>query len=324
MMRWLVERSLRLRFVVVALALVLIVAGSRAAQNTPLDVFPEFAPPLVEIQTEAPGLSTGEVESLVTVPLENAMNGVPGLRTLRSKSVLGLSSVVMIFEEGTELMGARQLVQERLLRIATSLPTAAHPPVILSPLSSLSRVMKIGLTSERLSQVEISTLARWTIRPRLMAIPGVANVAIWGQRDRQLQVLVDPDRLRANNLTLADVVTAAREGTAVAAGGYLETPQQRLAIAHFPAVSTPDDLRQIIVRPSTDRQRRRTPGSPGNALRIGDVAEVVEGFPPPIGDAVINRGDGLMLIVEKQPDGNTLQVTRDVEAAMAALEARAA
>ena len=318
MMRWLVERSLRLRFVVVALALVLIVAGSRAAQNTPLDVFPEFAPPLVEIQTEAPGLSTGEVESLVTVPLENAMNGVPGLRTLRSKSVLGLSSVVMIFEEGTELMGARQLVQERLLRIATSLPTAAHPPVILSPLSSLSRVLKIGLTSERLSQVEISTLARWTIRPRLMAIRGVANVAIWGQRDRQLQVLVDPDRLRSNNLTLADVVTAAREGTAVAAGGYLETPQQRLAIAHFPAVSTPADLRQIIVRPGT--AGGGAPGTPGNALRIGDVAEVVEGFPPPIGDAVINRGDGLMLIVEKQPDGNTLQVTRDVEAAMAALK----
>jgi CzcA family heavy metal efflux pump len=318
MMRWLVERSLRLRFVVVALALVLIVAGSRAAQNTPLDVFPEFAPPLVEIQTEAPGLSTGEVESLVTVPLENAMNGVPGLRTLRSKSVLGLSSVVMIFEEGTELMGARQLVQERLLRIATSLPTAAHPPVILSPLSSLSRVLKIGLTSERLSQVELSTLARWTIRPRLMAIRGVANVAIWGQRDRQLQVLVDPDRLRSNNLTLADIVTAAREGTAVAAGGYLETPQQRLAIAHFPAVSTPADLRQIIVRPGA--AGGGAPGTSGNALRIGDVAEVVEGFPPPIGDAVINRGDGLMLIVEKQPDGNTLQVTRDVEAAMAALK----
>ena len=256
MMRWIVERSLRLRFVVVALALVLIVAGSRAAQNTPLDVFPEFAPPLVEIQTEAPGLSTGEVESLVTVPLENAMNGVPGLRTLRSKSVLGLSSVVMIFEEGTELMGARQLVQERLLRIATSLPTAAHPPVILSPLSSLSRVMKIGLTSERLSQMELSTLARWTIRPRLMSIPGVANVAIWGQRDRQLQVLVDPDRLRANNVTLADVVTAAREGTAVAAGGYLETPQQRLAIAQ-PPPCPPRGPRQIIVRAGHGRQPRR-------------------------------------------------------------------
>ena len=121
--------------------------------------------------------------------------------------------------------------------------------------------MKIGLTSERLSQMEISTLARWTIRPRLMAIPGVANVAIWGQRDRQLQVLVDPDRLRANNLTLTDVVTAAREGTAVAAGGYLETPQQRLAIAHFPAVSTPDDLRQIIVRPSTPGSGRQRPAA---------------------------------------------------------------
>ena len=144
-------------------------------------------------------------------------------------------------------MGARQLVQERLLRVATSLPTAAHPPVILSPLSSLSRVMKIGLTSERLSQVELSTFAKWTIRPRLMSIPGVANVAIWGQRDRQLQVLVDPDRLRANNVTLTDVVTATREGTAVGAGGYLETPQQRLAVAHSPAVATVDDLRQIVV-----------------------------------------------------------------------------
>jgi CzcA family heavy metal efflux pump len=313
MMRWLVERALRLRLVVVALALVLIVAGARTARNTPLDVFPEFAPPLVEIQTEAPGLSTGEVESLVTVPLENAMNGVPDLRTLRSKSVLGLSSVVMIFEEGTDLLEGRQLVQERLQRVATTLPTAARPPVILAPLSSLSRVMKIGLTSTRLSQMELSTLARWTIRPRLMAIPGVANVAIWGQRDRQLQVLVDPDRLRSHNVTLADVVAAAREGTAVAAGGYLETPQQRLAIAHFPAVTGTEDLRQIVVRPGSST-------GTGTALRIGDVAEVVEGFPPPIGDAVINRGDGLMLIVEKQRDGNTLQVTEDIEAAIAALK----
>jgi CzcA family heavy metal efflux pump len=327
MMRWIVEHSLRLRLVVVALAVVLIVAGSRAARNTPLDVFPEFAPPLVEIQTEAPGLSTGEVESLVTVPLENAMNGVPGLTTLRSKSVLGLSQVVMLFERGTDLLGARQLVQERLLRMTSSLPAAAHPPVILSPLSSLSRVMKIGVTSERLSQVELSTLAKWTIRPRLMSIPGVANVAIWGQRDRQLQVLVDPDRLRANNVTLNDVLTATREGTAVAAGGYLDTPQQRLAVAHAAAVTTVEDLRQIVVaRGGATSAPSNTPASPSfgsqssNALRVGDVADVVEGFPPPIGDAVINRGDGLLLIVEKQPDGNTLQVTRDVEAALEALK----
>jgi CzcA family heavy metal efflux pump len=309
MMTWIVETSLRLRLVVVALALVLMVAGTRAARTTPLDVFPEFAPPLVEVQTEAPGLSTAEVESLVTVPLETAMNGVPRLETLRSKSVLGLSSVVMIFEEGADLMAARQLVQERLLRVATSLPNAARTPVMLSPLSSLSRVLKVGMSSTRLSQMELTTLAKWTVRPRLMSIPGVANVAIWGQRDRQLQVLVDPDRLRASNVTLTDVVTAAREGTAVAAGGFLDTPTQRLAVSHAAAVASASDLEQMVIR-----------AGPDAVLRIGDVADVVEGFPAPIGDGVINRGPGLLLIVEKQPEGNTLQVTHDVEAALEALK----
>ncbi|MGH9204851.1 MAG: efflux RND transporter permease subunit, partial [Vicinamibacterales bacterium] len=317
---WIVESSLRLRVVVVAAALVVVAAGFGAARDTPLDVFPEFAPPLVEIQTEAPGLSTGEVESLVTVPLENAMNGIPRLRTLRSKTVLGLSSVVLIFRDGTELLPARQLVQERLQRVAASLPAAAHAPVILSPLSSLSRVLKIGVSSARLTQVELTTLAKWTIRPRLMSIPGVANVAIWGQRDRQLQVLADPDRLRASNLSLDDLVLAAREGTAVEAGGFIETPQQRLAVAHVPAVRTVDDLRQILVKPKGGSTDARTMARADNALRIGDVADVVEGFPPPIGDAVINDGAGLLLIVEKQPDGNTLQVTYDVEAALEALE----
>ncbi|HET7697563.1 MAG TPA: efflux RND transporter permease subunit [Vicinamibacterales bacterium] len=312
-MRWIVHTALRLRLVIVALAVVLIVAGAQAARDTPLDVFPEFAPPLVEIQTEAPGLSSAEVESLVSAPIETAMNGVADLRTLRSKSVLGLSSVVLIFTEGTKLLEARQLVQERLLRIAAALPAAAHPPVILSPLSSLSRVMKIGLTSKKLSQVELTTLAKWTVRPRLMSIPGVANVAIWGQRDRQLQVLVDPARLRASNVSLAEIVTAAREGTSTASGGFLETAQQRLAVAHAPAVSSVADLRQILVA----RPGSATAGPGG--LRVGDVADVVEGFPPPIGDAIVNDVPGLLLIVEKHPDGNTLQVSRDVEAALAAL-----
>ena len=292
MMRWLVERALRLRLAVVALALVLIVAGSRAAQNTPLDVFPEFAPPLVEIQTEAPGLSTGEVESLVTVPLENALNGVPDLRTLRSKSVLGLSSVVLIFEEGTELMAARQLVQERLLRIATSLPTVARPPVILSPLSSLSRVMKIGVTSERLSQMELTTLARWTIRPRLMAIPGVANVAIWGQRDRQLQVLVDPDRLRGQQRhpRRCRDRRPRRDG-----GGGRRIPGH--------AAPTAGDCplpRRFHGRRSQADHRAAGHGQQPRRRRRGRRARVLEraaprrrgrgggGVPTPIGDAVIN------------------------------------
>jgi CzcA family heavy metal efflux pump len=308
-MNWLVSLSLHLRVVVVALAILLMIVGIRVVPSTPLDVFPEFAPPLVEIQTEAPGLSTTEVESLVTVPLENALNGTAKLKTLRSKSVLGLSSVVLIFQEGADLMLSRQLVQERLALVAGRLPAVAKPPVILSPLSSTSRVLKIGLSSKRLSQMELTTLARWTIRPRLMAIPGVANVAIWGERDRQLQVLVDPDRLSGHNVALDDVVRVTRDSVLPAAGGFLDTPNQRLAITHLSPVTTPQDLARI---PVAFRN--------GAALRLGQVADVVEGFPPPIGDAVINDGPGLLLIVEKQPEGNTLEVTRNVEATLEALK----
>jgi CzcA family heavy metal efflux pump len=308
MMKWLIAVSLRQRVLVLALAAVLVVFGIRAVNTIPLDVFPEFAPPLVEIQTEAPGLSTEEVESLISVPLENALNGVSWLKTLRSKSVLGLSSVVCIFQEGTDLMRARQLVQERVATVAPRLPTVAHAPVLLSPLSSTSRAMKIGVSSKTLSQMDLSELALWTIRPRLMAVPGVANVAIWGQRDRQYQVLVDPDRLAAHGVSLDAVIRAAGDAASVAAGGFVDLPNQRLPVRHLSPIETPEDLARTVVH--------FTNGVP---LRIGDVAQVVLHHPPPIGDAVINDGPGLLLIVEKQPWGNTLDVTRQVEAALDAL-----
>ena len=303
-MTWLISTSLRLRVIVLALSAVLVVFGMRTLEKTPLDVFPEFAPPLVEIQTEAPGLSTEEVESLISMPLENALNGTPWLKTIRSKSVLGLSSVVLIFQDGTDLIRARQLVQERLATEASRLPAVARPPVILSPLSSTSRVMKIGMSSDKRSQMEMTILAKWTIRPRLMAIPGVANVAIWGQRDRQLQVLIDPDRLRAREVSLASVEKAAADALTLAGGGFIDTPNQRIAIRQTAGIYHAEDLRGAIVELRG-----------GIPLRLGDVAEVVEGFPPPIGDAVINVGPGLLLFVEKQPWGNSLEVTHSVEKA---------
>jgi CzcA family heavy metal efflux pump len=305
MMKWLVSTSLRLRVAVVALTLVLMAVGTRILGTTPFDVFPEFAPPLVEIQTEAPGLSTPEVEALVTVPLENALNGTSWLKTVRSKSVLGLSSVVLYFQSGTDLMKARQLVQERLAQAASRLPAAVKPPVILSPLSSTSRALKIGISSKTLSQMDMTTIAKWTIRPRLMAVPGVANVAIWGQRDRQIQVLVDPGRLQALDVTLDEVARAARDGVEIGGGGFVDTPNQRLAVSHVSGVRGASDLRDVPVA-----FRGGTP------IRLGDAAELVEGSPAPIGDAVINDGPGLLLIVEKQPWGNTLEVTRKVEAAL--------
>jgi CzcA family heavy metal efflux pump len=309
MMNWLVSTALKLRVLVLAASIVLMIVGLRAAQNAPLDVFPEFAPPLVEVQTEAPGLSTEEVESLVTLPLENALNGTVGLATIRSKSVLGLSSVVLVLKEGSDLMAARQVVQERLSVEASRLPTAARAPVILPPLSSTSRLMKIGLSSKTLSQMEMTLLAKWTIRPRLMSIRGVANVAIWGQRDTQYQVLVDPERLRTNGVSLDALTKAVTDASAVGAGGFVDTPNQRIAVRHRSPIETPEDLAKVPVAFRS-----------GVPLRLGDVADIKVGFPPPIGDAVINDGAGLLLIVEKQPTGNTLEVTRQVEAAMKALE----
>ncbi|MFC1661549.1 efflux RND transporter permease subunit [Gemmatimonadota bacterium] len=300
-----VRTALRLRFIVVTLSAVLIIVGPRLLRNAPLDVFPEFAPPLVEIQTEAPGLSTDDVEALITVPIENAVIGTPWVETVRSKSVLGLSSVVLLFPRGTDLMEVRQLVQERVAQAAEQLPAAASPPVILSPLSATSRVLKIGMSSDSLSQMELTTLAKWTIRPRLMAVSGVANVAIWGQRDRELQILVDPDRLRANSVTLDEVIRAGQSAVTVGAGGFMDTPNQRMAVTHRADISTPEELAAVTV---AFRE--------GAVLTLGDVAEVVVGHPPPIGDAIINDGPGLLLIVEKQPWGNTLDVTRGVEEAL--------
>lgn len=307
-MRWLISTSLHLRVAVIVLASMLVIFGLSEVRNAPLDVFPEFAPPLVEIQTEAPGLSTAEVENLISTPIENAVNGVIGLKTLRSRSVLGLSSVVLILNDGADLLQTRQLVQERLAIVAGQLPAVARPPVMLSPLSSTSRVMKIGLSSKTLTQVELSTLARWTIRPRLMAVSGVANVAVWGQRDRQFQILVDPDRLRDHGVTLDDVTRATRDAASVAAGGYLDTPNQRVAVAQRSLIAGVHQLREV---PVAFRN--------GSPILVSDVAQVVEGFPQPIGDAVINDGPGILLIVEKQPTGNTLDVTRNVEAALESL-----
>ncbi|TPE41575.1 efflux RND transporter permease subunit [Pontibacter mangrovi] len=308
-MRWLVSTSLQLRVIVVSLMFVLLYVGYNRLSNTPMDVFPEFAPPYVEVQTEAPGLSTPEVEALVTIPLENALNGTPQMQKLRSKSVLGLSSVVLYFEKGVDVMEARQHVQERLSRVAVTLPAVARPPVMLSPLSSTSRILKVGVSSEKLSQMEMTTLIRWNVRPRLMAIPGVANVAIWGQRDKQYQILINPERLRLHNITMAEVQQAASGALQLAGGGFMDTPNQRLAIANTQSINEVSELARVPVS---------TKG--GNIIRLGDVADITIGNQPPIGDAIINDGPGLLLIVEKQPGANTLEVTHSVEAALEAMK----
>lgn len=321
MLRWIVGTSLKFRFIVVAAAAGLIVVGVMQLRHAPIDVFPEFAPPRVEVQTAALGLSASEVESLVTVPLEHTLNGIPGLDTIRSKSIEQLSQIELIFEQGTDLLTARQLVAERVAAILPTLPSWASPPFMIQPLSATSRTMKIGLTSDRIDMMELSMTAYWKIRARLLRVPGVANVPIWGERLQMLQVQVDPERLNQNGVTLEQVMNTTSdsldaglitysEGSIIGRGGWVEDDQSRVSIEHELPLLNPENLAQVPVG--------RTPE--GTTLRLGDVADLVWDHQPLIGDAVINDGEGLMLIVEKLPWANTLDVTRGVEAALAELE----
>ena len=321
-MRWIVETSLKFRFLVILLAASMVFFGTLQLRDSPVDVFPEFAPPLVEIQTPALGLSSSEVESLVTIPLENVLTGLPGLDELRSKSVPALSSIKLIFNADTDQLLARQLVQERLTTVVSNtIPSDVGPPVMLQPLSATSRVMKIGLSSDEMSVTEMSMIAYWKIRVRLLSVPGVANVAIWGERLQMLQVQVEPERLRAEGVSLDQVMKATSTaldvglltysdwGSSIGTGGWIETPNQRLGIRHILPIITPEDLAQVSLNGEDDR-----------TLRLGDVANVVEDHQPLIGDAIINDGPGLLLIVEKLPWANTLDVTREVEEALEELK----
>src|SRR5260370_1432384 len=205
-MRWALGSSLMFGRLVIALAIGLVVFGIAQLRAGPVDVYPEFTPPAVEIQTEALGLSAAEGEQLITVPLEqDLLNGVPWLDTIHSSSMPGLSAIDLTFPPGTNIYAARQMVQERVTQ-AHALPNVGSPPIMIEPLASASRVAMIGLSSRDVSPVNLSVLARWKIRPRLMGVPGVANVAIYGQRDRQLQVRVDPAKLAARGASLPQLI----------------------------------------------------------------------------------------------------------------------
>src|SRR6188472_166726 len=191
---------IRFRLLILAAAAAIIALGFVQLRQAPVDILPEFTPPYAEIQTEALGLSADEVEQLITVPLEaDLLNGVEGVEVIRSESLPGLSSIVMVFAPGTDIYRARQLVEERLTQ-AHALPNVSKPPTLLQPLSSANRVLMIGMSTTELTPIEQSVIARWTVRPRLMGVPGVANVAIWGMRDQQLQVQVDPEQLRRSHV----------------------------------------------------------------------------------------------------------------------------
>jgi Cu/Ag efflux pump CusA len=334
-MAWLVQRSVKARGLVVVLVIMMMGVGAVHLRVMPRDVLPEFQPPTVEVQTEALGLSAAEVEQLITVPLEqDLLNGVAYLDVIRSRSVTGLSSIELVFKAGTNLSRARLLVNERLTQ-ARALPNVSKPPQMLQPLSSASRVMMIGLSSKHLSLIDLSVLARWTIRPRLMGVPGVASVAVWGQRDRQLQVLVEPEQLRSKGVTLDQVIRTTGnamfvsplsflEASTPGTGGFIDGPNQRLGVQHNLPIKTPQDLAKVVVEGTGVAPAAAPDAGPAQpqarpALRLGDVTQVVEDHQPLIGDASSSDGESLMLVVEKFPQANAVEVSGHIDEALQAL-----
>lgn len=318
MIKSIILTGIQSRVLVVSVAALLIVFGIYQLRDIPVGVFPEYSPVYVEVQTEALGLSADEIEQILTVALEqDLLNGIAFVDEIWSESMPGLSRVVCVFEPGTDPMLARQVVAEPLTQ-AHALPNVSKAPIMLQPYSSTSRIMKVGLSpsNEDLSLIDLSVLARWTIQPYLMGVEGVANVSIWGQRKRQLQVQVDPQRLADNGVTLHDVIKTSGEALWVSplsflnsstpgTGGFFDTPNQRLGIRHLLPISTPEDLAKVSVH--------------SHDMVLGDITEVVENHQPLIGDAIVNGEEGLLLVVEKFPWASTTKVTQNVEKALANL-----
>src|SRR6266700_2155751 len=247
MLRAIVTFSLRFRFVILALACVLLGYGIYVAYNAKLDVFPNFVQPQVVIQTECPGLAPEQVELLVTLPIESMVNGLGGMESLRSESIEGLSIITAVFKEGTDVFRARQMLAEKLAETAGGLPIGVKTPRMTPLTSSTMDLLKIGLVSDKMSPMELRTFADWTLKPRLLSVAGVAKCRTFGGEVRQLQIQVVPERLRAYDLALSDVLAAARVSTGVMGAGFVETSNQRITIQTEGQALTPAILGEVVI-----------------------------------------------------------------------------
>jgi CzcA family heavy metal efflux pump len=308
MMQALVRFSIRFNGVIVALASLLVIYGLYSLTRSNLDVFPEFSPTQLVIQTESPGLSAELVEKLVSQPIENAIAGTVGIESMRSQSIPGLSVVTIIFHEGTDIYRNRQVVAERLATIGAQLPTGIIPNI--TPLtSSASTVLGVGLTSETRSLMDLRTLVDWTIRPHLLAVEGVADVNVFGGKVRQFQIQVDPGKLIRYGVSLQDVMNAANRATGVRGAGFIENRNQRVVINTEGQTLTLQQLAQTTLLHRS-----------GQTVRLADVGNIVEGPAPSISAAAIDGEPGVYLSIQGQLGANTHGVTLALEKALRELE----
>ncbi|QDL36409.1 efflux RND transporter permease subunit [Rhodoferax sediminis] len=309
MLTSLVRTAIRLRGVVIALSCLLAGYGFYVLFQSRLDVFPEFAPPLAIVHTQAPGLSSEQVETLVTQPIENSLGGTLGLQTMQSKSLQALSVVSLTFDAGTDIYRARQLVAERLGNVAGALPPGVKPPALLPLTSSTGVAMVIGLTSREQPSMVLRDAAQWTVKPRLLGVPGVADVIIFGGDVRQFQIEVDPQKLLAYGLQVSDVLEAARRSTGVRGGGYVESANQRIVVHSEGQITSVEELAQAVV---AERG--------GVSVHLGDVARVAIGAAPVVGGASIGDQPGLMMVIESQYGADPMLATEAVERVLSELK----
>lgn len=306
MLSKLVAFSVRFRGVVVALATLMLAYGFYKLSNASLDIFPEFAPKQVVIQTEAQGLTAEQVEILVTQPLENALRGLVGLQSIRSQSIPSLSVLILTFYDRTDIYLDRQLVSERLLGLKDKLPAGVETPVMVPLESSSGTVMTIGLTSERHNLMELRSLVDWTLSPRLLSVEGVADINVFGGHERQLQIQIDPNKLAQFDLSVEEVTQAARQATGIMGAGYIENPNQRMALQVTGQPFTAEQLAKVVIQKNGV-----------DILHLGDVATVKTAPAPTIGGAAVATVPGVVLMVIGQYDAETLAITEGVEAALA-------
>ncbi|MBV1706415.1 MAG: efflux RND transporter permease subunit [Hyphomicrobiales bacterium] len=308
MLTGLVKFSLRHRNAVFAAALFIMAYGTLALVRANYDVFPEFAPPMAVVVTEAPGLSAGEVERLVTNPVEADLGGTIGLASMRSKSLQGLSMVTLIFGNRLNVWRARQVVNEKLAQLTASLPQGIGVPHLLPLASATSIVMQVGLTSTSLSPMALDTIARFTLRPQLLSVPGVADAIVFGGAARQIRIEASARRLQLHDLALSDVITAVRAAFGTPDLGFVSTPNQRLALSLHSGESSPAAIAGLTIG-----------WHQGAGVRLGDVAKVRYASAPQLGAASIDGQNGIVMVIENQFGSNTLQVSQALDRRLAAL-----
>ncbi len=272
----------------------------------PVDVFPEFAPPQVVIQTEAPGLSPEDVEALITFPIESAVNGTPGVDSVRSSSSVGLSTIIIVFKSGTNIYTARQLVNERIQTVFDRFPAGTKPPVMLPVTSAVGWLVKYSLTSDRVSPMELRTISDWMIRPRILAIGGIASVVSIGGEVKQYQILADPLKLRAFDISLEQLKNAVEQSNINVPGGFLYQGGTEFITTGVGRISTLDDIKGTVVTVRDD----------GTPISVGQLAQV--GLGPEIkrGDGAFMNQSAVIGTISKAYGADTLTTTYKVEKAL--------